>query len=102
MLVLPTFLLPWLSHAFSSNLSRAYGRLVSLSRRVVEVVVGSVKERIEAEFRLVEVEEGLRGREQVREEGLAVVLKGMRRFLGLVVQVEAQEEKPSECWACVP
>jgi hypothetical protein len=75
---------------------------VSLSRRVVEVVVGSVKERIEAEFRLVEVEEGLRGREQVREEGLAVVLKGMRRFLGLVVQVEAQEEKPSECWACVP
>jgi hypothetical protein len=70
--------------------------------RVVEVVVGSAKERIEAGCRLAEVVEGLRGRARVREEGQAEVLKGTRRSLGLVVQVEAQEEKPSECWACVP
>jgi hypothetical protein len=70
--------------------------------RVVEVVVGSAKERIEAGCRLAEVVEGLRDRAQVREEGRAVVLKGMRRSLGLAAQVEARGEKPSECWACVP
>lgn len=51
---------------------------MSLSTRVVEVVVGSVKGRIEVGSRLVEVVAVLKGRAQVREEGRAVVLKGMR------------------------
>ena len=43
----------------------------------------SVKGRIEAGSRLVEVVEGLRGRAQVREEGQVEVLKGMRWPLGV-------------------
>lgn len=62
----------------------------------------SVKGRTEAGSRLVEVVEGLRGRAQVREEGLAVVLKGMRRSLGAEGRAGAREEMPSACWACVP
>ena len=64
--------------------------------------MGSVKERIEAVSRLVEAVEELRGRAQAREEGLAVVLKDMRRSLGVRGQVAAREEMPSACWACVP
>ena len=64
--------------------------------------MGSVKERIEAGSRLAEVVEGLKGQAQVREEGLAVVLKGMRRSLGVEGRVGARVEKPSACWACVP
>lgn len=75
---------------------------MSLSMRAEEAVVGSVKGRIEAGFRLAEAVEGLRDRARVREEGLAVVLKDMRRSLGAVDRVEAQEEMLSACWACAP
>jgi hypothetical protein len=70
--------------------------------RVVEVVVGNAKERIEAGCRLAEVVEGLRGQARAQEESLVAVLKGTRRFLGLVAQVEAREERLNACWACVP
>lgn len=62
----------------------------------------SAKERIEAESLRAEAGEGQRGRAQAQVEGLAVVLKGMRQSPGSVVRVEAQEETPSGCWACVP
>ena len=57
--------------------------------RVVEAVVGNVKGRIEAGFRLAEVVEGLRGRAQAQVEGRAVVLKGMRWSLGVKGRVGA-------------
>jgi hypothetical protein len=56
---------------------------VSLSTRVAEAIVGNVKGRIEAGCRLAEVEEELRDRARAQEEDRAVVLKGMRWFLGV-------------------
>ena len=74
---------------------------MSLSTRVVGAVVGNVKGHIEAGSRLAEVVEGLKGPAQVREEGRAVVLKGMRWSLGVRGRVAAREETPSACWAYV-
>lgn len=56
---------------------------MSLSKRAAEAAVGNVMGRIEAGSRLVAVVEGLKGRAQVREEGQAVELKGMRWYLGV-------------------
>ena len=69
--------------------------------RVVEVVVGNVKERIEADFRPTKVVRALTGRAQVQAEGQVVVLKDMKWSLGSVRIVEAQEEMLSARWACV-
>jgi hypothetical protein len=51
--------------------------------RVVEAIVGNVKERIEAGYRLAEAVGELRGRAQAQEEDRAVVLKGRRWSLGV-------------------
>jgi hypothetical protein len=56
---------------------------VFLSTRVVEAIEGNVKGRIEAGCRLAEVVGVLRDRARAQEEGRAVVLKGMRSFLGV-------------------